>query len=767
MRFFRNILLFLLLAFTGVSFAQDTFVVRQIRVEGLQRLDQRTVLHYFPIKLGQRIDLSNTCEAIQALYSTGFFSNIQLGQEGNALVIHVEERATIGTIDIVGNSDLPDDKLKEFLKSLGLVQGAALDNAILDRVQKSLQSEYYNRGRYNARVCTEVVSQSRNRVGVKVVISEGQTALIRDIEIIGNCAFSRFKLIRQIPINTTHFWSFFTHGDQYSRQKLNDTVKSLECFYLDHGYARFHIDSARVQLTPDKKDVAIVIHLTEGPCYKFCGYKLSGDLVLPECELRKCIQLKPGSTYSKADIDCAVEAIKFALGDFGYAFPTINVIPQIDDVKHQVFLNFYISPGCRFYVRHIHFCGNIKTADMVLRSQMKQFEGALISSRNIEESKRRLNVLGYLQDVKVDAVPVPGAENLADLEYHVTETPSAQAAASVGYGTNGFIFNAHFNQTNFLGTGRAVGIKFSTTRLITGVSLNYNNPFYTVDGVQRGISVYGQRTTPGNENVAKYSTDSYGGAVNYLLPISSCNDSIQLGYGYQYTKLNIGSAASLELTDFVAKNGRTFDQLLLNAGWARDTRNRALFPTRGLYQNASVQIMTPAGNHPLDYYKASYYLSWYYPLFCDDFVLNVRGNVGYGNGYGNTSGLPFFVNYFAGGIGFNGAVRGYENNTLGPKDSTLQPLGGNFLVVGGASLSFPNFITEDLRTGIFVDVGNVYNTDPQYPTEHAGPIRCSVGLSAEWYLPVLGVLELSLSRPLNDRPGDNLQQFQFTVGKSF
>lgn len=765
----------MLLIVAGASQAANAFVVQHICVVGAQRVDQRTVLHYFPIKLGETIDLSNTCDAIQALYRTGFFSNITLTQEGNTLIIHVVERAIIGCISIVGNKDLPEDKLKEYLKSLGLVQGATLDNAILDKVQKSLQSEYYSRGRYNARVCTEIIPQGRNRVAVKIVISEGQTALIRDIEIIGNHAFSKRKLIKQMPLNTTHWWSFFTHGDQYSREKLTNSVKALENFYLDHGYARFRIDSAQVQIMPDKKDVAIVVHVTEGPCYKLCGYHLSGDLILPEAQLRKSIRLKPGATYSKLDIECAVQSIKFDIGDLGYAFPTVNVIPEIDDNKRQVFLNFYISPGSRFYVRQIHFCGNIKTADVVLRSQLRQLEGALVSSRNIEESKRRLNLLGYLQNVQVETVPVCGAENLADLEYRITESPSAQAAANMGYGTNGWIFNAHFNQTNFLGTGRSVGINFSTTRLVTGVSLNYNNPFYTIDGVQRGFSLYGQRTTPGRENSAKYSTDSYGAAVNYILPVSACNDSLQFGYGYQYTKLNIGSLASLQLIDFVARNGRNFDQLMLNAGWARDGRDRALFPRRGLFQSASVQLMTPAGNNPLEYYKANYFISWYRSLFCEDFVFNARTNLGYGDGYGSTDGLPFFVNYFAGGIGFNGAVRGYETNTLGPRDSTNQPLGGNFLVVGGASISFPNFITEDLRTSIFVDAGNVYNTslghdhrgDFNHQSERAGPVRVSCGVSAEWNLPFLGVLEVSYAIPLNSRPGDELQQLQFTVGRSF
>lgn len=769
MSFLKKLFFLGFLGVAGISFAAQAFLVKNIYIVGLQRVDQQTVLHYLPVKVGQRVDLLNTCNIIQALYKTGFFSDITLSQEGNTLIVHVVERPTVGSLEVVGNKDIPEEKMNSFLKSVGLERGAILDNSVVDRVQKSLQSEYYNRGRYNAHVSVETIPQSRNRVAIKIVISEGRTALIRDIEIIGNHAFSKSKLVRQIPINTTHFWSFFTHGDQYSKQKLADSVEALQNFYLSQGYVRFCVDSAQVEITPDKKDVTIVIRITEGCRYNLKGYALSGDLIVPECKLRTSIKLKPGCIYSKTDVDRAVSAIKFDLGDLGYAFPTVNVIPCIDDIRHCVFLNFYISPGNRFYVRHIHFTGNFKTADSVLRSQMRQLEGALASSRNIEESKRYLNLLGYLQDIQVEATPVPGTENLMDLEYRVTETPSAQAAASVGYGTNGLIFNANFNQTNFLGTGRAVGVRFNTTAFATGVSVNYNNPFYTIDGIQRGFSLYGQRTTPGEVNITNYSTDVYGLAVNYSLPVSCHNDSIQFGYGYQFTKLNIGSLASLELLNFVAQNGRNFDQLLLNFGWTRDSRDRALFPTRGLIQTANVQLDTPAGGSPLEYYKVNYLGSWYYPILNDDrdFVFNMRGTVGYGNGYASTNDLPFFANYFAGGIGFNGAVRGYETNTLGPRDSNNKPLGGNFLVVGSTSITFPNFMTEDLRTSLFVDVGNVYNTDVQFPSERAGCLRASAGIAAEWNLPMVGVLNVSFAQPINNRPGDELQRVQFTVGKSF
>lgn len=769
MCFVKRIVFFaFLVGISHLALAADTFIVKNIRIVGLQGLDQATVLHYVPIQLGQPVHSSDTAAIIQALYKTGFFSDIRLSEEGNTLVIYVVERATIGKIEIVGNKDIPEDKMKDFLKSIGLVQGVALDNALLDKAQKTLQAEYYNQGRYNALVTTTVIPQSRNRVAVRIIISEGRTALIQDIEIIGNCAFSERKLIRQIPINTSHWWSFFTHGDQYSKQKLADSVEALQNFYLNHGYLHFQVDSAQSKLTPDKKHVSIILHITEGKRYTLSGYRLSGEFIVPEKCLRESIKLKCGDIYSKAQVDRAILAIKYAMGDFGYAFPIINVVPRIDEVKCQVCLNFYISPGSRFYVRQIHFAGNIKTADRVLRSQMRQFEGALVSSRNIDESKRRLAVLGYFQDIQVEEVPVPGTENLVDLEYHVTEVPSAQAAASVGYGTNGLIFNAHFNQTNFLGTGKALGVNLTTNKLVTGVSFNYNDPFYTIDGVQRGFSIYGQRTTPGEVNVANYATDIYGAAVTYSLPISCYNDSIQLGYGYQYTKLSIGSLASFQLRNFEREHGSNFQQIMLNFGWTRDTRNRALFPTTGLVQTLSAQVAAPGGGTPLEYYRTNYLGNWYYSVLgSEDFVFNLRGALGYGGGYASTHQLPFFVNYFAGGIGFNGAVRGYETNTLGPRDSNNKPLGGNFLTVASANLSFPNFMTEDLRTSLFMDAGNVYNTSAGCPSERAGPLRCSIGLSAEWNLPLIGLLELSFAKTLNNRPGDELQVVQFTVGKTF
>lgn len=769
MNFFKKLIFCLLCTTVSVALAAQSFVVKAIRIEGLERVNQNTVLHYLPVKPGQWVDLSNTSVLIQALYKTGFFSDIHLSESGNTLIVQVVERPTIGTLTIVGNKDIPEDKMNEFLKSVGLVQGAVVDDATLARTQKTLQSEYYARGRYNARVSIETTPQSRNRVDVKLVISEGLNALINHIEIIGNHAFSTRKLLKQIPINTTHWWSFFTHGDQYSKQKLGDSIEALQNFYLNKGYVRFHVDSTQVELTPDKKEVAIIIRITEGQRYHLKGYQLSGDLVVSDAKLRQSIKLKTGNVYAKTDVDRAIAAIRFDLGDLGYAFPTINVIPTIDDVHHCVFLNFYISPGNRFYVHQIHFSGNIKTADDVLRSQMRQLEGALSSSRKIEESKRYLNLLGYLQNVQIESIPVPGTENLMDLEYHLTEMPSAQAAASLGYGSNGLIFNAHFNQTNFLGTGRAVGINFNTTTFVTGLSFNYNNPFYTIDGIQRGFTVYGQRTTPGQVNVANYSTDVYGAGVNYSLPVSSHNDSIQFGYGYQFTKLGIGSMASREMRDFVNENGNDFDQLLFNMGWTRDSRDRALFPTKGFLQTANAQLTTPAGGTPLEYYKLNYLANWYHSMWDDDadFVLNLRGSVGYGNGYGSTDGLPFFANYFAGGIGFTGAVRGYETNTLGPRDSNNQPLGGNLLAVASANVTFPNFMSEDLRTSLFVDAGNVYNTKLQFPSERAGCLRASVGISGEWNLPFIGVLNVSVAKALNSRHGDDLQIVQFTVGRSF
>lgn len=760
----------IILAFLSVIVCQtafaDSFVVSNIQVNGLQRVPKSTVLEYLPVKVGQTFDTASSGKAIQDLYATGLFQDVTLSRSGNTLIVSVAERPTIGSISVTGNKLIPKEKLDAVLKQMGLVEGNVFDDALLDRVKNGLKAEYFMMGRYNASIETFAIPQPRNRVAVRVEISEGKVAKVAHIQIIGNKAFSNRTLVRQMELTTPHWWSFLTRGDQYSKEKLDKSLEALRNYYQDRGYARFKIDSTQVSLTPDRKYVNVIVHVTEGPIYYFKDYKVVGDYIIPESQLHKLIGIKPGHVFSRKVVSDAGTAIGRALGNLGYAFATVNAQPDIDDENHQVFITLYVDPGQRIYVRRISFTGNTKTTDIVLRRELRQMEGSLVSIDNIDESKRRLDLLGYIDKVEVETKPVPGMEDQVDLDYHVTEGATAQAIAGVGYGTNGFVVNASLNQSNFLGTGKTLGINFQNSLTTTSYNINYNNPYYTPEGIQRGFTLYATRVSPGRLNVAHYTTDSYGGTVNYSIPVTEY-DNVNVGYGLQNVHLSEGSNPSTEIQNFVNENGTNYTQGLVTAGWSRNKLDRANFPTRGLNQSLSAMMTVPVAHDSLEYFKTNYSAHYYHPIY-SDYILSVLGNVGYGSGYGSPSELPFFVNYYAGGpSGYPGAVRGYSPNSLGPRDSNNEPIGGNLLVTGSGALIFPNPMMEKLRSSIFIDAGNVYTTQSN-TTTGSGPLRLSTGLALDWRVPVLNVmLNVSLALPLNNRKGDETEPFQFNIGTNF
>lgn len=754
----------------------DSFTVQAIRIVGLDGISRDTVLAYLPIKTGQRFNSENSTNIIHTLYKTGFFSDIQLLQEGNTLVVKVIERPVITSIKITGNKDIDKDQFNTVLKNLGLVEGQVFNQAVLDKVVVGLQSEYYNRGRYNAQIKTTVTPEARNRVAINIDISEGLIVKIMGINLIGNQAFATKKLLAELPIASSNLFSFFTRDDQYSREKLAQAMQVLSDYYMDRGYLKFKINASQAALTPDRKDIYITFKVTEGDIYHVNGIKLVGDLILPEAKLRSLITIKPGDKFSKQTVTDSTRAIARALGELGYTFADINPVPDINEVTHQVFLTFHIEPNKRVYVHRIKFTGNAQTEDAVLRREMRQDEGALANVVKIDESTRRLRLLPFIQDAQVNTTPVPSSVDQIDLDYSVTEAAPATAMAAVSYGTNGLGFSGSLTNNNLLGTGKTLGLSLNTDLLVRTYSINYNNPYYTESGVQRGFNIYSQRYTPGNVNITNYTYNTYGGSVNYSVPVSAKDDMLQYGLAYQNTSLNIGSSPSYEIYDFTNRYGNNFNQFLVNLGWARNGFDRAIFPTNGLNQSTGLQISLPSGGKggkALDYYKLNYSVHWLRPL-TDQFIFSAMGNVGYGGAYGATRNLPFFQNYFAGGIGYIGAVRGYATNSLGPKDSLGNPLGGNLQTTASLSLIFPTGISPDkVRTSVFIDGGNVYNTrlqeaSPQQQFDgRAGPIRYASGVAVEWRIPILGVINLSIAKPLNLQKNDQSEIFQFTFGTSF
>ncbi len=744
----------------------EAFVVKHIKVQGNHRISYGTVLNYLPVHVGQDISEEDTADIIRALYKTGFFTNVDVARRGNTLIVHVQERPTIEKISISGNKEITTENLKTVLKNVGIAEGRVFDRSTLDNVQSSLQNQYYDRGNYNAQVTTKVVNESQNRVKISIEISEGSSAKIHEIKIIGNHAFSEKKLRGQFKLSTSHVWSFLTKSDQYSREKLDGDLEALRSFYMDNGYINFKIDSTQVSITPDKKDVYIVIHVTEGDQYRFKGFKLSGKLIYPRKDLRKLVEIKPGETFSRKKVNAGSKAIGNYLGNDGYTFAKVRPIPEVDDKNKTVMVTYVVEPGKQVYVRRINFTGNTKTADYVLRREMRQQEGGLASLKDIQESEHRLNMLSYFKNVAVKTNKVPGVDDQVDLDFSVVEAPSASLTLGVGYSDDdGFLINAGFNQPNFLGTGKSLGINANTSDYERSASVSYFNPYYTKDGIGRGYTAYFNTTDSDKVDISTYATDTVGISSSYYMPLSE-TDSLSFGYGYQMERIETDkSDRSVEINKFITDYGDKTNNVMLNAGWSHIGFDRAIFPTRGFAQSIGLNVAVPGGgSEDLSYYKINYLAHFYQPL-THGFILSLRGELGYGGGFGRTSELPFYQNYFAGGIGTQGAVRGYNAYSIGPQDSNGDTIGGNALVDGSVELVIPTGITPDtFRTVAFIDFGNVYTN--VNTTIGSGPMRYSAGVAAHWRSPI-GPLIFSLAAPLNRQPQDEREPMQFTVGTSF
>lgn len=756
----------------GTVFAQPTFVVRNIEVEGLQRITPATVESYLPIKRGQTLKPSQTAEIVRSLYKTGFFDQVTLSREGNTLVIHVVERPTIGQLKISGNSVIPTDKLTTVMKTLDVTEGRVYNPVVLDKIKQSLLNQYYQLGRYNARVDVNVTPMTRNRVLVKIDISEGVVAKIRGISIIGNHVFDEKTLLKQMDLGTTSMFSFFTQKDRYSEEKLDSSLDKLRGYYMDHGYLRFEVKSSQAEVTPDRKSVYVTIVVNEGKPYTVEGYELQGKLLFPREEYAKRITIKPGETFSRQKVLDSEKAITDYLGSKGYMFSNISLRPKVDDESRTVILVFDIRPGKRAYVHHISFSDNTRTNDSVLRREIQQMEAAPASTTNLENSKRRLSLLPYIRDVEMRVNPVQGTDDQVDVDYKVKEDNSAQASFKIGYSQlYRTILGVGLNQKNFFGTGNTLGINFSHSKYEQFYGMDYTNPYYTPDGISRSFNFSMSRVDPAGAGVnVGYTTYDYNAGVLFGIPVGQEQgviNRVQVGAGYQNTIINlVPSYMSNQINDFVTNHGTHYQELDLKLGYSRDSRDKAIFPTSGAIQTFFVDGYAPLSSGSVTFYTANYHARWYEPLN-DKFIVLTRGNFGYGNGLHGTDDFPFFRNYFAGGID---SVRGYQGYTLGPRDSIGNPFGANMLADGSLGLIFPNYASENLRTTAYLDAGNVYSSSDNRrfggESTNSGPIRYSVGVEADWLTP-FGPIELSLAQPLNRRPHDQRETFQFALGANF
>lgn len=768
------------------SASAHAFVVQNIEIQGLERIEPATVYNYLPIKKGQHFDSSQTADIIHALYKTGFFEHITISREGNTLIIHVSERRTIGQLKLSGNSAIPTDKLKSVMRSLDVAEGRIYNAAVLERIKKSLISQYYQLGRYNASVKIFVSDMSRGRVLVRVEISEGLVAKIRRINIIGNRHFTDKTLIDQLIVTTPGLFTFFTQTDQYSQEKIDASLEGLKNFYLDHGFIKMEIKSSHVSITPDKKSVYITIAIEEGEQYTIKGYELAGEFIVPKEQLSSLVTFRNGEVFSRQSVLNSEKAITDVLGNKGYLYATVNIVPTIDDSNHQIFLKLVVTPGKRRYVRHIAFSDNTKTNDDVLRREVQQMEAAPVSTTNLEESKRRLGLLPYIKTVEMTVDPVPEVEDQVDVNYKITENNAAELSGRINYSpTEGFGIGGGVNQKNFLGTGKTLGFNAERTAATSLYSLNYSDPYFTADGISRSTSFSYTKFYPSKADQSNsYRSNEYDFSDVFSIPLSQevgAINRLDLGYGYQNTLITLSpnpANVSNYVQNFINIHGRHFQQLDLITGISRDTRDRYIFPTRGAKQLLGLNFFLPADHNSLTYYILNYNGVLYQPI-THGFIFMTRGAVAYGSSLnGGPSQYPFFKNFYAGGID---SVRGYAGNSLGPRDNTgnYQPTGGNLLVDASIGLIFPSYFSDNIRTSVFVDAGNVYQTfnASQFGGLPSGPIRYSAGVQAEWFSP-MGPINLSLAKALNphtypavpgvrDAISDDTEIFQFSIGANF
>ena len=751
---------FLLCAIVRAGAADDAFIVADIRLEGLQRITAGTVFNYLPIQVGDTVDDARTAGAVRALFRTGFFRDVRIGRDGDTLVVSVVERPSIGSIEFSGNEDLDTEDLMSALEQSGFAQGRVFNRSLFDQVKQELQRTYFATGKYGARVTGTVAPLERNRVAVRFEISEGVAAKIRRINIVGNAAFDTDVLLDEFELETTGFFSFLSRADRYSKPKLAADLETLRSFYLDKGFIQFNVDSTQVSITPDKRDVHITINVTEGGRYLLRDVHLQGALIVPEEELFDLVTVVQGEVFSRKQVTETVRQITDRLGSEGYAFASVNAVPEIDDDGKMVDLTFYIDPGRRVYVHRIDFKGNTKTRDEVLRREMRQMESGWISTEAIERSRIRLNRLGFFESVTVETPPVPGTSDQVDVDFTVVERPSGNLLIGAGYSdSQGAVFDISVTEENVLGTGNRLSASFDTSKISRDISLSWLNPYWTVDGVSRGIDVYNRRTDASEANLADYDLDQIGAGMTFGIPISEFT-RVNVGFNVERTDFLAGSATSEEVRKFRDENDGRFVTLLMTGAWAKDSRNSRFLPTRGSLSRLSGEVAVPGSD--LKYYKLFARHQRLFPL-SEDFVFVLDGELGYGDGYGDTRELPLTENFFAGGLR---SVRGFEANTLGPRDSLGQPLGGDLKVAGTAELILPvPFARESstFRITGFLDAGNVYGPKEDFDFD---TLRYSTGIAGVWLSPV-GPLTMSFATPLKTLEGDETQGFQFTFGTSF
>lgn len=770
------------------------FQVKDIRIEGLQRLPVERVYAVLPVSKGDYMDNQTVAEIVRRLYSSGDFEDVQVGREGDQLVVVLSERPAIARLDIKGNKSIDEKQLKAGLKDAGLAEGEMFRRSTLEGVTGELQRQYVAQGRYDAHVETEAIPLPRNRVAIDIKIYEGSSARIRDINIVGNKQFDEKELRSVFELKPKGWWPI-SGRSRYSRERLSGDLEALRSHYLDRGYINFSVESTQVAVTPDRNSVYITINVDEGQRYNVGEIKFAGDIPIDEALLEPLVMIESGEVFSQRKVTYSTDLLSRRLGNEGYTFAEVHDYAAVNEETGEVDIVLYVDSGRKNYVRKINFTGNAKTHDEVIRRELRQFEGAPANTALIDLSRERLQRLGFFSHVETETPKVSDADDMVDVEFSVEEQPSGSIGANVGYSdASGFIFGANVSQNNFMGTGNRVSFGLSRSDIRESYNFSYLNPYYTLDGVSRGISLYYSKIDFKKAYVASYAADRLGATLHYGYPISEYS-RLDFGVGVDNIKLKTGPWVAVDINDFLTKKGRDFDLFKGEMGLYTSTLNRGIMPDRGWSSSIGLELAAPGSDYT--FYKVNLEGQYYFPI-TDKWTLRASADVGYGSGYGDEKMLPFFENYYSGGIG---SVRGYRARSLGPRSPALNleevcwddptscqqdrdpdPMGGNLLVESSLELIFPTpFAAESrsLRTFLFVDAGQTFQTgvkssdykssetwSGRYNSFDVNDLRYSAGVGLTW-LTAIGPLGFSLGRPLNKKPGDESEFFQFTLGHVF
>ena len=806
MKILKRLISFVLLLNITTILAFEEFIVNDIRIAGLQRVSTGSIFNTIPISVGDKIDDRKIVDITRALFATEQFDDIQIGRDGNALIITVAERPSISSIDISGNSALKTEILLESFDGIGITEGQVYKRSTLERMKAELVRSYSSQGRYGAGVEIYETPQPRNRVSISIEIDEGESAKIDGITILGNNIFSDEDLLDVMELSEGSWLSFLSNDDQYSREKLQGDLENLESYYLDRGYLQFSIESSQVSISRDRSSIYITYIVSEGPQYTISDVKIVGDMPLNEELIDPIIETQKDITYSQAQITQIEEIFTSLLGNEGYAFASVKGQPDIDEEMLEVDLSFVIDPGKRTYTRKILFEGNEITQDNVLRREMRQFEGAWASDDKIEQSRVRLERLGFFKEVNVETVPVPGTDDQIDVKFRVAEETTGNVGGNLGYSDFGLMIGFNLQERNFLGTGNSVGIAINKSIYQEVYNLSFYDPYFTIDGASRGYSLYYRKTDYGEFNIANYTSDSQGLGIQFGYPISD-TQRVGLNLTYDKTEIDQGTLPVRDILDFLLEEGNSFQTVSAQAVWSRITLNRGMFPTDGASTEALFLATLPLSD--INYYKFNIRQKFYQPLNVWDLVFGFQGEIGYLAPYGDTNNVPFFQHFYAGGPR---SLRGFESNTLGPRatpspcygfdtvndlcppliDSNFDgipdspaynqsiiyqrddPIGGDVKIEGSMQLIFKLPMVEDqrsMRTAFFFDFGNVFAMEcREYQVSCYKPsideLRYSIGVGLTW-ITGFGPMSFAISKPYNEDEFERTEEFQFTIGTVF